>query len=224
MKAAWCVFFLLAGCLHNPDRLASSLASSEDIFTQTAKSSVIIQTDSGLGSGTIVWSSDRMFLVLTCAHVLDDDNPAKFAISIVDEHTTKLISGFVEKIDTAHDLALLVGISDLRPPVVAIAPVEPRLYERLYLVGAPMGFNRSATEGFLSSKNDKLANKPQIMWRVTGGLLWPGISGGSIVNSYAELVCVPETVMLFQGLVPVPQVGFCVPLGAVKNILRGYSL
>jgi len=223
-----CLTILLVplACIHPRTKLEFDRANrlSEDIFTRAARSSVIIRTPSGLGSGTVIWASDKYYLILTCAHVLDEEEPSKFRIQVSTETKTQLFGGFVEKIDKEWDLALVVGLGDIDLPAVSIASLEPRLYERLYLIGAPMGFNRSATEGVLSSKTDGIEGKEHKIWRVTGGFLYPGISGGTIVNSRGELVCVPETVMLFKGLVPMPQLGFCVPLGAIKTLVKGYIL
>jgi hypothetical protein len=132
------------------------------------------------------------------------------------------------------DLALLF-VPDLKVPALHIAAAEPARFSKVYVMGAPHGFQYSTSEGFLVDKQDY-----EGMWRISGAFMMGGLSGGTITDLHGDLICVPRRgVLLIAHLkkdsdngpealgsltIPLPQVGYCVPLQTIKAFLEGYTL
>lgn len=191
---------------------------NNEIILKITDASVMVVTDSGRGSGTAVAHRGEYTLVLTCAHVLDTNNPNQMqVVASYDTGYSKNFNAILEDADYKHDLALIVVQGYL--PVLPIAAHDPSLYETLFIVGNPLGMPKTATTGLLSAKNIDSENGN--VWLVSGGFVLYGISGGTITNSVGELVCVPQKVLVFHGT-PLPQIGFCVPLPTIKRFLKPY--
>lgn len=192
-----------------------------DLIRRVADSSVIVMTDHGRGSGTVVGYMDGA-VILTCAHVVDDAKALNIRAGKEDFAATLLA------MDTEHDLALLVA-PYATLPILKVADREPDLFAEVLIVAAPGGYSGTAATGVISSKNEKtpLTGDREI-WRVTGFGIAPGASGGTITNTQGELVCIPAIAAVGvypvfpQGFAPLPymSIGFCLPLKDVRTFLK----
>ena len=184
-------------------------------IARVAASSVTVETESGRGSGTVIGQIAGSALVLTCRHVI----AGSFLVTVVvedDEYRDEYKALVIDE-NEKDDLALLM-VSDLHDsPVLPTAKHEPALYDRLIIVGSPMGMHRIVADGMLTSKGVTSAGR---LYRIQGFIMF-GLSGGTITNLRGELVGVPEIVAQYHG-VPVPQVGLAVPLPAIRKFLDPY--
>jgi S1-C subfamily serine protease len=210
----FCFTALVVGCTYDY-AIKKHNASVSAIFTRVASSSVLIETDSGMGSGTIVSVSNGRILVLTCYHVISDAKQ----IEVVSASTSAIAS--VISVNVKKDLAVLMVSQDLRAPALKVAFFEPELYEKLYTVANPLSIIKVASEGILYSKKE---SRPGVdLWGVQS-FLFPGSSGGTITNAQGELVCVPQSIVATKQFGLVAQLDFCVGLKDIRDILRPFKL
>ena len=190
-----------------------------EALQQLARSVVQVDTDESLGSGTIVYSRGRYALVLTCLHVIND----KTSITVTSSQFLDA-SATVEKSDPITDLALLkVDVPEQTP--LRVARRDPDLYERVFLIGSPLGEYGTISAGFISSKDRPLKSHPEYpsRWLVSGAATISGLSGGAVINHRGELVCVPE-IALGTEKQSYPELGLCVSRESIRDFLKGYGL
>lgn len=194
-----------------------------EVLRQVTKSTVTIETDKQtFASGTVVGKYDTYLFVLTCYHVIEKTvTPVKVCIS-----KEECAQGMTLKIDPDHDLALLMIISPLPNAVpLPIATKDPLLFDSIYLIGNANDVPHTASEAILSDMDSVLELLPDAhLWRLTGGFVYPGLSGGTAVNDKGELVCVPNVVAgaHIKPGGPLPQIGFCVSRPDIVRFLKGY--
>lgn len=194
---------------------ASVYAESERAATirRVVKSSVVVGVDGieqdALGSGTVIGTALGYSFVLTCHHVIAD------ALSIrVFPYGKPSIDAFVEIDSPDTDLALLVVHTTL--PVLSVSSALPELYDTVYLIGAPDGEIASASEAMVTSLDYGVGG--QMMYRVTNGLMQPGISGGTATNTRGELIGVPA-----RASKSTPQQGLLVGLKDIRAFVGRYA-
>lgn len=222
MKKALLTLGFLFGCVNSsPPYYIKNAITPQEIFTTIAKSSVVIETPVGLGSGTVVWTDGGgLSLILTCHHVIYDEETNKpFDELSISSLQAGSAVGIVEDFSEDADLALVMGMGDLKAPALLVAIKEPDLYEHLYVMGAPAGYHGTAAEATLTNK--------QGFWQLTS-FIFPGYSGGTVTNNRMELVAVPR--MVYAGVNPygvpeiVPEIGFVVPLPMIRTFLKSYPM
>ncbi len=204
------VLGLIAGCA------TAEPPTTAELYRRVALSAVVVRADSNTGSGTVVASEPGVLLVLTAHHVVAAA-PNMLRVLLADpavsgegEAQARVIAS-----DEDHDLALLVVRTNIARPPLPVAEGEPALYEALYSVAAPMGLGGTAAPALLTSKSVRRGDVD--LWEVTGFVFF-GTSGGTIANARGELVAVPVVIATF-GPIPVPSVGFCVPLHSIRQFL-----
>lgn len=184
-----------------------------------AESSVLIDTDSGTGSGTVIYSDSKRLLVLTCYHVVESAHAV-----LVMSPGLGTIEASIEKIDPVHDLALLIVAKEGKWPVVRLASAMPELYSRVWVIGSPVGMWGQITEGLLTKLLVHLPdNQAKTLFRISGAFVYPGISGGTAVDESGKLVCVPSNGFSIHGQV-LTQLGFCIALDDIRAFLVGYRI
>lgn len=196
-------------------------------------SSVSITTKDGdvTGSGTIIRNvKDEPIVVITAAHVVRgierrwktqlEENKVtgevEFFISLAYLDTNKKVS--VLKIDEKKDLALLVGVEKEKAngPSVPISMNSPNIGDPVWVIGAPMGDERTVTNGIIS--NFDVSNPGRRLYRVTAPIFF-GNSGGGVFNSSMELIGVANSIQLVGGIIVVPGSGFAVSLEDIREFL-----
>ena len=190
-----------------------------DLYRRVAASSVIVVTRTGSGSGTVIATDADTTLVLTAEHVVaGSERHVRIALNA---EVTSLagkpvvVPALVVFADKGVDLALLATAEPLCLPALPIAAVEPEIYETVIIVGAPMGLEGTAVPGLLTAKDKRLHGMD--LWEITG-LTFFGSSGGTLANTRGELIGVPIVVAVWNSL-PIPQIGFAVPLSSIHDFL-----
>lgn len=219
------ITFLLIACCQVTDgsKISKIITSESEALRYLIQSTVIVENSQHSGSGTIIYSEEGYILILTCYHVIRNTIDTIEINSIESPYieTTEVI---VEKIDKDNDLALLSAKLTHAPRAIKIAKKDSELYEKLYLMGAPLRNYGTVTQGFLISKNREVnIEKPKVFWVVTGGLFWAGISGGTALNGNGELECVPAAVEGTKDQI-VSQIGYCIGLPTIKKFLASYKI
>ncbi|MDP3499859.1 MAG: serine protease [Myxococcales bacterium] len=115
--------------------------SPADLFQQVSDSIVIVQADtpSGArqGSGVVIAAN----LVVTNQHVVDAVTTATITIR------GRNVPARVRSVHVEHDLALLEADSGTVKPAALRASRTLRVGERAYAIGAPLGLEKTLSEG-----------------------------------------------------------------------------
>lgn len=209
-------FLIIALLLIPATAAAKPQLPTAKLIARVVASSVMVETEMGRGSGTIVGDLGGGAMVLTCHHVVK----GSFVVKVVvedDEYRDEYNALVVDESE-ADDLALLLVMDLVKAPILPIAKHEPALYDRLLIVGAPMGQPGIIADGMLTSKG--ITPRGKRLYRIQGFIMF-GLSGGTITNLRGELVAVPEIVATWHDQ-PIPQVGLAVPLPAIRKFLEPY--
>lgn len=145
----------------------------------------------GQGSGFIV-SADGY--IMTNAHVVDDADEVVVKLSDKREFRAKVIGS-----DARTDVAL-IKITAANLPRVAIGdPGTLRVGEWVVAIGAPFGFENSATAGIVSAKGRSLPQENYVPFIQTDVAVNPGNSGGPLFNLRGEVVGINSQIISRSG-------------------------
>src|SRR5579864_4538460 len=134
----------------------------------------------GIGSGFVV-SADG--IILTNAHVVDGADQVTVKLTDKREFQAKVLGK-----DKATDIAVL-KIDAHNLPVVKIGDAnQERVGEWAVAIGAPFGFENTATAGIISAKARSLPNQGYVQFIQTDVPVNPGNSGGPLFNLNGEVV------------------------------------
>ncbi|WP_334186354.1 Do family serine endopeptidase [Noviherbaspirillum sp.] len=134
----------------------------------------------GQGSGFIVGADG---LILTNAHVVRDAREATVKLSDRREYRAKVLGN-----DPASDVAVL-KIDATGLPVVNVGnPARLRVGDYVLAIGAPFGFEHSATAGIVSAKGRSLPGETYVPFIQTDVAVNPGNSGGPLFNAYGNVI------------------------------------
>jgi len=161
-----------------------------------------------LGSGFIISAEGY---ILTCAHVVE--NATEILVRLTDrrEFVAKTVGS-----DRRSDVALLkIDASGL--PVVRIGdPGKVRVGDWVLAIGAPFGFENSATAGIVSAKGRSLPRENYVPFIQTDVAINPGNSGGPLFNMQGEVIGVNSQIYSrtggFMGL------SFAVPIDIAMQV------
>ena len=164
--------------------------------------------DKSLGSGFII-SGDGF--ILTCAHVVKYAREIRVKLADRREYTAKLIGA-----DRRSDVALLkINASNL-PAVVIGDPGTVKVGDWVLAIGAPFGFENSATSGIVSAKGRSLQDENYVPFIQTDVAINPGNSGGPLFNLNGEVIGINSQIYSrtggFMGL------SFAVPIDIAMRI------
>src|SRR4029077_14065221 len=101
-----------------------------------------------LGSGLVI---SRNGYLLTCAHVVEGASEIVVRLADRREYRARLIGA-----DRRSDIALLKIDADNLRPVTVGDPGRLQVGDWVLAIGAPFGFDSSATSGIVSAKGRKL--------------------------------------------------------------------
>jgi len=163
-----------------------------------------------LGSGFVI-SADGY--LLTCAHVVDGAGEILVRLSDRREYQARLIGA-----DRRSDIALLkIDAADLR--AVAIGdPLQLRVGDWVLAIGAPFGFDSSATSGIVSAKGRSLPNENYVSFLQTDVAINPGNSGGPLFNLKGEVIGVNSQIYSRTGAFM--GVSFAIPIDIAMRIAQ----
>ena len=162
----------------------------------------------GQGSGFIV-SPDGT--ILTNAHVVADAQEVRVKLTDRREFNAKVV-GF----DKVTDVALLrIDASNL-PTVKLGDPAGVRVGDPVLAIGAPFGFENTATSGIVSAKSRSLPDETYVPFIQTDVAVNPGNSGGPLFNARGEVIGINSQIYSrtggYQGL------SFAIPIDVATKV------
>jgi serine protease Do len=150
----------------------------------------------GQGSGFII-SSDG--LVLTNAHVVRDAKQVTVKLSDRREFSAQVLGS-----DPATDIAVLKLDAKNLPTVQLGDSKQVQVGDYVLAIGAPYGFEQSATQGIVSAKGRSLPGESVVPFIQTDAAVNPGNSGGPLFDASGRVVGVNAQIYSqsggFQGL------------------------
>jgi serine protease Do len=162
----------------------------------------------GQGSGFII-SSDG--LILTNAHVVRDAKEVTVKLSDRREYAAKVLGA-----DPVTDVAVLrITAKDL-PTVRLGNPKQLEVGDPVLAVGAPFGFEQTATQGIVSAKGRSLPGDSVVPFIQTDAAVNPGNSGGPLFDGSGAVVGINAQIYSqsggYQGL------AFAIPIDVALKI------
>ncbi len=175
---------------------------------------VLIKTPSGLGSGFIIHPDGYL---MTNDHVIAGEN--EVTVTVFGEGTERQTYSNVRILAASADLdlALLkIDTPDKRQfPTVPIGDAdELKQGQPVFAIGAPLGLERSVSEGIVSLRNRQEEGSIFIQ---TTTQINPGNSGGPLFNLRGEVVGINNMKIVQTGA---EGLGFAIPTTVLKNFLR----
>jgi serine protease Do len=162
----------------------------------------------GQGSGFIV-SSDG--LILTNAHVVRDAKEVMVKLADRRELRAKVLGS-----DATTDVAVLkVDAKNL--PVVSLGDdKQVQVGDYVLAIGAPFGFEQTATQGIVSAKGRSLPGDSYVPFIQTDAAVNPGNSGGPLFDAGGRVVGINAQIFSrsggFQGL------AFAIPIDVALHV------
>ncbi|MEP7283568.1 MAG: Do family serine endopeptidase [Rubrivivax sp.] len=162
----------------------------------------------GQGSGFIV-SADGV--VLTNAHVVREAKEVNVKLSDRREFRAKVLGS-----DPATDIAVLKIDATGLPTVRLGDPGAAEVGDPVLAIGAPFGFEQSATQGIVSAKGRALPGDSFVPFLQTDAAVNPGNSGGPLFDGNGRVIGVNAQIFSqsggFQGL------AFAIPIDVALNV------
>jgi serine protease Do len=162
----------------------------------------------GLGSGFII-SSDG--LILTNAHVVREAKEVTVKLSDRREFSAKVLGS-----DATTDIAVLrIDAKDL--PTVRLGDARQlEVGDPVLAIGAPYGFEQTATQGIVSAKGRSLPGDAVVPFIQTDAAVNPGNSGGPLFDGSGAVVGINAQIYSqsggFQGL------SFSIPINVALKV------
>ncbi len=175
---------------------------------------VLIKTPSGLGSGFIIHPDGYL---MTNDHVIAGEN--EVTVTVFGEGTERQTYSNVRILAASADLdlALLkIETPDKKQfPTVPIGDADDlKQGQPVFAIGAPLGLERSVSEGIVSLRNRQEEGHIYIQ---TTTQINPGNSGGPLFNLRGEVVGVNNMKIVETGA---EGLGFAIPTTVLKNFLK----
>src|SRR5579863_8376246 len=161
----------------------------------------------GEGSGFIIRSDG---VILTNAHVVNGASDVTVRMTDRREYTAKVIG-----VDTKSDIAVIkINAKDL--PVVKLGDSRGlKVGEWVLAIGAPFGFENSATAGIVSAKGRTL-DSGYVPFIQTDVPINPGNSGGPLFNMRGEVVGINSQIYSRSG--GYMGVSFSIPIDVAMQV------
>ena len=162
----------------------------------------------GQGSGFIV-SADG--LILTNAHVVRGAKQVTVKLSDRREFAAKVLGS-----DNSTDVAVLKVDAKGLPTVTLGDPRAVQVGDWVLAIGAPYGFEQTATQGIVSAKGRSLPGDSYVPFIQTDAAVNPGNSGGPLFDSAGRVVGINAQIYSqsggFQGL------AFAIPVDVALHV------
>jgi serine protease Do len=162
----------------------------------------------GEGSGFIIRADG---VIMTNAHVVNGATEVTVRLTDRREYTAKVIG-----VDTRSDIAILkIAAKDL--PTVRVGDSRGlKVGEWVLAIGAPFGFENSATAGIVSAKGRTLPDSGYVPFIQTDVPINPGNSGGPLFNMRGEVVGVNSQIYSRSG--GYMGVSFSIPIDVAMQV------
>jgi serine protease Do len=162
----------------------------------------------GLGSGFIIGPDGY---ILTNAHVVKDAD--QVTVKLVDRREFK---AKVVGVDKATDVAVLkIDAHDL--PIVKLGDAsKERVGEWVVAIGAPFGFENTATAGIVSATGRSLPNEGYVRFLQTDVAVNPGNSGGPLFNLNGEVIGINS--QIYSGTGGYQGISFAIPIDLAMQV------
>jgi len=188
----------------------------KDLVNTLGDRVVLIRTASGLGSGFIIHPDGY---VVTNDHVIAGENEVTVTVfggaNAADKKTWENVRIVAANSDVDLALLKIEAPAGTQFPTVPVGDSdELRQGQPVFAIGAPLGLERSVSQGIVALRN-----------RLDGGRLFiqttaqisPGNSGGPLFNLKGEVVGVNNMKIVAQGA---EGLGFAIPSAMLKTFLR----
>lgn len=169
------------------------------------------QPSQGLGSGVVI-SEDGY--IVTNHHVIEGADSITVSFFNRDEHSATLIGS-----DPRTDLALLKVEANTLTPAALGDSGELKVGQWVIAIGAPFGFDFTATQGIISALSRSLPSSDDsnyVPFIQTDVAVNPGNSGGPLFNTAGEVIGINSQIYTrsggFMGL------SFAIPASVVKQV------
>jgi serine protease Do len=183
-------------------------------FQDFGEAVVVVRSPGGQGSGFII---NKLGYIITNFHVVQGQKHINVTRFIKDERELKrMVHKNVRLVALApfHDLAVLQikeSIGNLSHQMVLSPDDNITVGEKIFVIGNPLGLERSVTEGVVSHANRNFAGK---VFLQVDAAINPGNSGGPLFNSRGQVIGVINMgARYMQGL------NFAIPIDQVKFLL-----
>ncbi len=141
----------------------------------------------GQGSGFVLTSDG---IVLTNAHVVRDAKEVTVKLGDRREFKAKVLGA-----DADTDIAVLRIDAKGLPTVKLGDPRSLQVGDYVLAIGAPFGFEQSATQGIVSAKGRSLPGDSYVPFIQTDAAVNPGNSGGPMITTEGEVVGVNTAII-----------------------------
>jgi len=162
----------------------------------------------GQGSGFII-SADG--LILTNAHVVRDAKDVTVKLSDRSEYAAKVLGS-----DPVTDVAVLRIDAKNLPTVRLGDPKQLGVGDPVLAIGAPFGFEQTATQGIVSAKGRSLPGDAVVPFIQTDAAVNPGNSGGPLFSGNGEVIGINAQIYShtggYQGL------AFAIPIDVALKV------
>jgi serine protease Do len=162
----------------------------------------------GQGSGFII-SADG--LILTNAHVVRDAKDVMVKLSDRSEYAAKVLGS-----DPVTDVAVLRIDAKNLPTVRLGDPKQLGVGDPVLAIGAPFGFEQTATQGIVSAKGRSLPGDAVVPFIQTDAAVNPGNSGGPLFSGNGEVIGINAQIYShtggYQGL------AFAIPIDVALKV------
>ncbi len=163
--------------------------------------------EKGVGSGFII---DRSGNILTNDHVVADSKKVEVVLPSGNKYTANVVGR-----DPQLDVALIkIKPREALKPIVLGDSGKTKVGQWVLAMGNPFGLENNVTVGVISGKGRELAEAPFVDFLQTDAAIYPGNSGGPLIDLDGKAIGINTAV------VPGTQLGFSVPIDKVKEVLQ----
>lgn len=193
-----------------PTVSGNSIEPVADVAAAVGPAVVQINTEQGLGSGTIY---DASGLILTNNHVVSGYTDV--TVRLADGSSYE---GQVLGTDSRSDIAVVQIQADKDLPVAQLATEDAAVGQTAIALGSPFGLTQSVTAGIVSAVDRPVANERGVAVNMlqTDAPINPGNSGGALANRFGQIIGVPTSIFSESG--ENNGIGFAVPIDTAKKI------
>lgn len=184
----------------------------EPDFEKLLSTTVEITTMNGVGAGICIGEDTDYYYILTAQHVVTLRLGNIVSVRMRD----KLIyAGKILKEDPDVDLALVrvKKWEDTHLLVVRLADAEPKVKDRVFVVGHPLGTHWTITEGIISNIDVK-------SYTLTTATVTYGNSGGALFNTDGNVIGICSGGYMYANNIPESNMGLFIRLSVIKEFLK----
>ncbi|MFC2146053.1 S1C family serine protease [Acidobacteriota bacterium] len=188
--------------------------STVESVSAFAPAVVVVRSPAGLGSGFLI---NKLGYLVTNFHVIMGQkhiSVTRFKKSGAELKRIIHKNVRIAALDPFHDLAILQVKGKLDEPFrpIVLSPEEKsRVGEKVFVIGNPLGLERSVTEGVVSHTARNFGGR---LYLQVDASVNPGNSGGPLFNSSGEAIGV-----INMGVPSMQGLNFAIPIRHVKYIL-----